>query len=346
MGGYHYTASPAGSSFAVAIFALALLLAVAVSLFAGIGRGARVWTSVLGGVVLLVLLWWLGAMLGNFVLNDVEGGWCAMVGAAAVLACYLLHVCSVSAGNRLSLLSAAEAGILAVLLTVAATAVSIRWLGGYGVSLAAVGAAASLGLVYVVSDRLTSDPDLACCRAGVAPVIVAAAFASVALVRTFLEATSGYGISVDLFEAYTLPGLALGGTLVLMLGSLRQAASRPVWTILRGLVIVLFAAAVVVAVTYLWRLDAITGLVIGIAAGLFYTLFGALLNPEQDLAPDLVTGVSLFCAALMPVFLEATLNLTRDQKVWVLVCVLIIAALIIIGVSTARIILHARGRTE
>lgn len=345
MGVYHYPKIPVGSLFAINVCSLVLLSSVLTALFVGIGGRARYVTAALAGAVLLGAIWWLGRMLGNYILHNVDGASCALVGAAAVLLLYVTasSLSDAESESGLPLVGRSEAAVLAVLIATAATAAAIRWLGGYGVTLAALGAFASLPLVYTSADRLSPSANAV---PGRLALLAAAALVSVGFVRAFLEATSGYGVSVDIFQAYTVPGIVLGGALALMLVCTAAewadvGGGSAVGAFFRGVVAVALGVAVVIAVTYFWRLDAVTGLVIGLAAGLFYAIVGAASRTERR-AADLGVGLSLFTAALMPACLEATRNLTRDQKVSVLIWVLVGVAIMLIVASVARNILYAR----
>ena len=349
LGIYHYPRSAMGSLFAVDICALALLLSLLASLLAGIGGRLRSFAAPAAAIALLGLVWWLGVLLAGLLINDSRGGLCVLVGAAAVLLLYWLSAASddAQAGPRVPLMGTTEAGVLAVLIAVAALAMSMRWLAGYGISLAAIGGLAALPLIYLTLERASTTEPAAASDRRAAGAWAVAALAAAAYVRVFLEATSGHGLSVDLFETYTVPGLVLGGSLVLMLASLagersRRGCTGPISAFSTGLAAVVLGCGIVLAVAYFWRLEAVNGLVIGIAAGVFYTILAAALSQVSNEAAGLVMGVPLFIVTLMPAFLDRTLNLTRGQKVHVLLWLLGGMALVMIVTSSVRIILAGR----
>jgi len=153
---------------------------------------------------------------------------------------------------------------------------------------------------------------------------------------------SGHGVSVDLFETYTVPGLVIGGSLALMLGSLAETRRAALPVYFRGLSATMLGCAIALAVAYFWRLEAVNGLMIGIAAGVFYAIVTASLSQESNDAAPLILGVSLFTVTLIPAFLDATLNLTRGQKVGVLIWVMGAVALLFVLTGSVRTILRAR----
>lgn len=343
MGVLRYPRSGLGSLLAVDMLALALLIAMVASLFAGIGSRLRWLSGVAAPILMLAALWWLGRLLGQSLMQEPAAGLCAVTGAAAAALVYLLALSA--SGSDSPVLSGAECAVLVTLTTAACAAASIRWLGAYGVSLAGVGAMASLPMLAVIGDR-NRKPGT---PVGDTPVVLiaasAAAFAAVALARTFLETASGVGGTVDLYQAYTIPGLAVGGALSLIPGVLgaRQAANRgPILEFVRGAAAVVAVSAIVIAVAYLWRGSGSAGLVAGIAVGVFYTVVATALWNTDEARVDLAPGVQLFAVTLIPVLLAATLNLTRAQKVSVMIWTMAASALVIILASSIRAIIRKR----
>lgn len=353
LGIYHYPKTPMGSLFAVDMCALAVLLSIVASLLSGIGGRLRSVGSFASAIVFLSLVWWLGVLLARALIQDSRGGLCALVGCAAVLLLYWLRAASddSEAGSRRPLIGTTEAAVLSILIAVAALAMSMRWLAGFGVSLAAIGGLAALPLIYLIAERASAtDADAEGDRCVVSAWAVAA-LAAVAYVRVFLEAMAGHGVTVDLFETYTVPGLVLGGSMALMLASVSAKVSQqngrsPISALLMGLGAVVVSCGIVVAVACFWRLEAVNGFVIGIAAGVFYTIVAAALSQVTDQAAGLVVGVPVFLVTLMPAFLDSTINLTRGQKVHVLLWILGGTALVVIVSSSVRIVAAARSSRE
>ena len=340
LGIYHYPESPNGSLFAVNACALVLLLSISASFLTLVGGKLRAVAGLSAAVVLLGLTWWLGVLLARAVIDESVGGLCALIGAVAVLLLAWISTSATDRGDtRSSLISPVELGILSILIAVAVLAMGMRWLAGYGISLVAVGGLSALPLVYVILDRSAPAP-----RHGIAAnsSLAVAALAAVAYVRVFLEATSGHGVSVDLFETYTVPGLVIGGSLALMLGLLATTRRAALSVYFRGMSSIVLGCAIALAVAYFWRLEAVNGLMIGIAAGVFYTIVTASLSEDSNDAVSLVLGVSLFTVTLIPAFLDATLNLTRDQKIGVLMWVMCSVAFLFVAMGSARAILGAR----
>lgn len=343
MGIYHYAKSASGSLFAVDICALIVLLGLVASLIAVAARRLGTWGAVIASVIFIAGAWWLGDMLAGVVINEASGGLCALAGAGTVL---LLHIVACSgSGARVQLLGSTESGALAVLLVVACAAISMRWLGGYGAALASVGAVAALPFVYLIADLAPS-------RAASAPTAfasgaaTAASLAAIGLVRVFAESTRGSSTSIRIFESYVIAGLVLGGVLVLMQASLARAwksgGSGPLAAFARGIAAIILGFGLVLASAYFWRYEAMVGLVIGVVVGLFYSIFVQSSTDAPEPA-DISLGIPLFAVTILPAFLDATVNLTREQKINVLLWTLGAVAVVVIVTSVMRII---RGRGE
>jgi len=240
--------------------------------------------------------------------------------------------------GRQSLLGGAEAGVLAVLVAVACAAVSLRWLEGYGIALASIGGLAALPFVNLLMGLAGRDePDLEIAGGGSG---VVAALAAVAFVRVFAEATSGSGVAIRIFQSYILTGLILGGVLMLIQSALAANPSstrKPLGDALKGLVTLVLGVAIVFAAAYFWRQDAISGLLLGAAAGLFMLIVAAPFFGKQAGAPDLAVGLPMLAAVLVPAFLSATLDLTRDQKITVMIWTLAIVAFVVMVTSVLRL---------
>lgn len=343
MGVLRYPGSGLGSLLAVDMLALALLIAMVASLFAGVGSRLRGLSGVAAPILMLAVLWWLGRLLGQSLMRELAAGLCVVTGAAAAALIYLLALSA--SGSESPVLSRAECAALVTLTTAACAAASMRWLGAYGVSLAGLGSLAALPMLAVIGDR-TRKPGA---PVGNVPVVLvaasAAAFAAVALARTFLQTASGGGGALDLYQAYTVPGLAVGGALSLIPGVLaaRQARNRgPMLEFVRGAAAVVAASAIVIAVAYLWRGSGSAGLVAGIAVGVFYTVVATALWNTDEARVDLAPGIQLFAVTLVPILLAATLNLTRAQKVSVMIWTMAAAALVVILASATRAITRKR----
>ncbi len=349
LGIYHYPESPMGSLLAMDTCALVLLLSMAASLLSAMGGRLRSVASFASAVVFLGLTWWLGVLLAGSLTNDSRGGLCALVGGAAVLLLYWIRVLSPDSeeDSRCRLIGPAEGAVLSILVSVGALAMGMRWVAGFGISLAGIGGLAALALIYLIAERDPTAGSADTTDRCLASAWAVAALAAVAYVRVFLEATSWHGITVDLFETYTVPGLVLGGSLVLILAwsrAARHEAPSGVVAFLAGLAAVLVSCGVVTAVAYFWRMDAVNGFVIGIAAGAFYTIAAAALSKSAGQAAGLVLGVSVFLVTLMPALLDATINATRAHKVHILLWVLGGTALVVIATSWVRIAVSARSR--
>ena len=79
------------------------------------------------------------------------------------------------------------------------------------------------------------------------------------------------------------------------------------------------------------------GLVIGVAAGLFYSIFTQS-QADTPMPADISLGIPLFAATILPAFLDKTLNLTREQKIDVMLWTLGAVAVVVIVTSVTRII--------
>lgn len=332
MGAYRYTKTGVGSFFVIDMCALVLLLALVGSLIAAWGRVNAI-RKIAGGVVFALAVWWLGRLLSDLVLNETDAGLCVLAGAVTVLVVFILN--SASRGPR-GLLGAMEAGVLAVLAAVACAAVTLRWLEGYGIALASVGALATLPFVYLLSgssDQTEPEAEIAGGGLGIVAALTALAF-----VRVFAEATAGSGAAIRLFQSYILTGLILGGVLMMLQAALAGSGSAktPLGQTLRGLGIVIFGAVIVFAAAYFWRQDAISGLIIGAAVALFMLIVAAPFLGKQAGAPDLAVGLPMFAAVLTPAFLSATLDLTREHKIMVMIWTLATVAFLVIATSALR----------
>lgn len=330
MGAYHYPGSAVGTLFAMDAWALALLLAAVASLLAGTGR-RRGTTAVVAEAALLGAFWWLGAMTGQAILNDATGGWCILIGAATALIVYPL---TAGAPDHW-LLSGGERSILCVLALVAAAAAALKLLGGYGASLAALGSAAVLPVAALISDRLSTSAADDQLRSPSPTLLVTAALAGIALLRAFAETSAGSD-AINVFSSYLIPGLALGGAVVVLPASaLRDSASAQQVRPVAAAALVMLGAALTLAVGYFWRVDGLTGFLIGVVAGLFYSMVDPLLS-GRHLRAELVLGIPLFAVLVMPSFLNLTMNPTREQKLISLVWILGAAALLAIATAAAR----------
>jgi hypothetical protein len=336
MGAYRYSKSAIGSLFVIDACALVLLLAL-VGLLIAAGRPNAI-RRIVGGIVFLLGVWWLGGLLANLVLNNTNAGLCVLAGAVTVVVVFVLSSASRSPEGQRSLLGGTEAGVLAVLVAVACAAVSLRWLEGYGIALASVGGLAALPFVNLLMGLAgRAEPDLEIAGGGSG---IVAALAAVAFVRVFAEATSGSGVAIRIFQSYILTGLILGGVLILLQSALAADASRtrkPLDDAAKGLVTLVLGAAIVFAAAYFWRQDAISGLLLGAAVGLFMLIVAAPFFGKQAGAPDLAVGLPMFAAVLVPSFLSATLDLTREQKITVMIWTLAIMAFLVMVTSVLRL---------
>lgn len=82
------------------------------------------------------------------------------------------------------------------------------------------------------------------------------------------------------------------------------------------------------------------GLMLGMAIGLFLLIAAAPLFGRQSGAPDVSLGVPMFAAAVVPWFLSATTDLTRDNKLVVMLCVLGVVAVTVSVTSAIRLRRH------
>lgn len=147
--------------------------------------------------------------------------------------------------------------------------------------------------------------------------LLVTALAAVAFVRVFAEATSGSGAAIRLFQSYVFTGLILGGVLMLIQSALAAGSSstrKPLGDAAKGLVTLILGVAIVFAAAYFWRQDAISGLLLGAAVGL-----------------------PMFAVVLVPPFLSATLDLTREQKITVMIWTLAIVAFVVMVTSVLRL---------
>lgn len=328
LGVFHYSKSATGSLFAIDICALTILLALLGSLITMATRKTGAWAAIIGSIVFLGLTGWLGYMLSVFVIQSGAGGLCAFVGAATILLGYVTLRAS-------GILGRTQAGALIVLLTLACAALSMRWLGGYGAALASLGALAAVPFVFLISD-LTPDREAPVPTLGIA---IVASLAAIGFVRIFAENTRGSATSIRIFESYVIAGLILGGVLVLMQASLARSWQRdasPIASFVRGFITIVFGFGLILASAYFWRYEAMVGLVLGGAVGLFYSIYMQTTSDSTQSA-DISIGIPLFAVTVLPAFLDATLNLTRDAKISAMLWTLGAVAVLIIVMSITRL---------
>lgn len=91
------------------------------------------------------------------------------------------------------------------------------------------------------------------------------------------------------------------------------------------------------ASAYFWRYESMIGLMLGIAIGLFLLIAAAPFFGRQTGAPDIVLGIQMFAVTVVQSFLAATTNLTRDNKLVVMLCTIAAAAVLTIATSAVRL---------
>ena len=116
-----------------------------------------------------------------------------------------------------------------------------------------------------------------------------------------------------------------------------SGARKPLGDALKGLVKLVLGIAIVFAAAYFWRQDAISGLLLGAAVGLFMLIVAAPFFGKQAGAPDLAVGLPMLASVLVPPFLAATLDLTREQKITVMIWTLAIVAFVVMVTSILRL---------
>ncbi|MCX6344453.1 MAG: hypothetical protein NT018_05185 [Armatimonadetes bacterium] len=345
IGIYKYAEGAAmGTLFAIDACAMALLVAIIASLVIACCKPG-VLQTILGILLIVVGVWRLVGLLGEVIANEPEAGLCVITGCVTVLAVYLLSAASGGLRVGAGFIGANEAGALCVLLAIACAAISMRWLGGYGVALASIGGLASLPFVYMLIDRAKSGgPELELANGGAG---IVAALAAIGLVRVFAESTGGTGAAVHIFESYVLIGLILGAVLSLIMASISDGwakdAARPIGGVARGAAVVAAAIAIVFAAAYFWRFEAVVGLMLGFTAGLFFLIPAAPFFGKQMGAPDVALGVQVFVVTCAPWFLASTIDLTREQKVAVMLWTLAVMAVLIVITSVIRLRRSARA---
>lgn len=323
---FRYPRDGSGALFVVDACALGLLMVIACLI---VFRNTTGWRMTIGSALLIVFTGLLDILLGNALLDEVTPGLCVLAGLVVSLALYWLNGVSQERA-----ISANEAGALSALMAIGCAALAMRWLGAYGVTLAGVGALVSS--LYVLAAGWEH-------QSGNAPLFsstaLAAGLSALGLARVFAENTGGTALQVHLFESYSMTGLVLGGVLIMAFTALPESWSGEMrWGgIGRGLGAVALSLGIVLAAVCFWRNEATVGLVLGLASGMFFLMIAARFFGKTAGAPDIVLGLALFSATALPSFLTATMDLTRGEKIIIMICVLFVAAVLLVASSVVRV---------
>lgn len=321
---YRYSNNPnPGYLYPLGVFTVSAFFGLVIMPFIGFSSAMRKSGITAVGFLIFIIGTALAAyFLSTTMLQSANPFYCIITGLAAAILIYL------TAKLRKSNAFASETSLAIVLILIAASILSFRWMTGYGAALCAVGITASIPLIIQLrsnnNESEISDINM------VQIILSSGAFIIItALLRLFTERMGMGRSGIDITEPYPLLGLALGGIFPLlmsvMLNSTKDFGSNSGKSAVRATGIFLVVLIVSASIMFFWRAKAAGGFIAGLAISELYLILQMLFNKDylNSIVFRVNHTISVGSALIITMFslplMNATGAITRANKITVLI---------------------------